>query len=215
MTADTLIGQVQLDPTGQLAQDIHCIHCGYNLRSLLPDQNCPECNHSVARSLRSDRLQFSDPTWLRRVCSGMKYILIGSLVGLVAMRILGWAIPGLTLGFTPTISYRVSLLTRVSLLLLFGIPVIGAWRATSPEPEIAGTSRDSRLRLAARILLPVFLLLLAALSLEPSDGTARPATVVAVSYHMRMWLIGAAIWVLIPFMIEPRAAPSKARDRWI
>ena len=33
-----------LDQSGRIVEDRYCAQCGYNVRGLLPNQNCPECN---------------------------------------------------------------------------------------------------------------------------------------------------------------------------
>ncbi len=47
------------DTAIRIARDVSCLTCGYNLRSLLPDQTCPECGAAVAESLRGDQLRSS------------------------------------------------------------------------------------------------------------------------------------------------------------
>ena len=38
-----------------IQQTIKCIRCGYNLRGLREDGNCPECNAPIAKSLETRR----------------------------------------------------------------------------------------------------------------------------------------------------------------
>jgi Zn finger protein HypA/HybF involved in hydrogenase expression len=53
-----------------IATDLSCAQCGYNLRSLQPMAQCPECGALVAESLRPDRLLFASPRWLKRIALG-------------------------------------------------------------------------------------------------------------------------------------------------
>ena len=54
--------QVRLDDDGRILEDdLTCLHCGYNLRGLLPEGDCPECGTAVARSTHGSLLRFCDP----------------------------------------------------------------------------------------------------------------------------------------------------------
>jgi hypothetical protein len=61
---------VTLNAEGRVAGDLACIQCGYNLRTLHREAKCPECGLEVARSMRGDRLRYSDPAWLAKVAVG-------------------------------------------------------------------------------------------------------------------------------------------------
>jgi hypothetical protein len=37
-----------LDQSGRFGEDRFCANCGYNVRGLLPNQNCPECNAVIS-----------------------------------------------------------------------------------------------------------------------------------------------------------------------
>ncbi len=41
-----------LDDDGRVGDDLECAKCGYNLRTRLPADRCPECNESVRRSIQ-------------------------------------------------------------------------------------------------------------------------------------------------------------------
>ena len=40
-----------MSETEPISSDLHCLVCGYNLRGLTPDRNCPECGLHVQRTL--------------------------------------------------------------------------------------------------------------------------------------------------------------------
>jgi hypothetical protein len=51
--------------------DRACIHCGYNLRTLRQEGNCPECGWAVAKSLREASLAGVNVPWLVRAALGL------------------------------------------------------------------------------------------------------------------------------------------------
>jgi hypothetical protein len=65
-------------PELQLDADVPCLRCGYNLRGLTADGQCPECGHLVHVSVlawEEDRrgrpgLDASDPRWIRELSEG-------------------------------------------------------------------------------------------------------------------------------------------------
>ncbi len=50
--------------TGRVTNDLPCVRCGYNLRTLAIDAVCPECGHSVGRSARTFRKRRRRRLWL-------------------------------------------------------------------------------------------------------------------------------------------------------
>ena len=176
MIADTPVGQVQLDPTGQLAQDIHCIHCGYNLRSLLPDQACPECGKPVAPSLRDDRLRSSDPQWVRRLSVGMICVLLGGIFLLIDI----FGLHDVRSRLMRSLGASQAVVSAVLAMLTLGVTVAGVWLATSPEPGFAGTSASATWRWAARLLTAGFLLVVLAFTLsKPPPSAPMPVAMLA------------------------------------
>ena len=90
---DTTRREVALDEHGNIAEDLECRGCGYNLqgRSPSPDPEnvCPECSMPIARSIRGDELRFCDPAWVSRIVRGLKLILISvfTMFGVVVLLI--------------------------------------------------------------------------------------------------------------------------------
>ncbi len=66
------------DPTVRLKEDLYCIHCDYNLRTLALAGLCPECGSPVVDSLGSDR------RWLLRVRRGLALLLVNCALLMVA-----------------------------------------------------------------------------------------------------------------------------------
>ena len=65
---------VEYDADGRIDQDLPCLECGYNLRTLLDDGQCPECGTSFAELARIGWLFQCDPDWLRRLARSMIWI---------------------------------------------------------------------------------------------------------------------------------------------
>ncbi len=68
----------------EIARDVPCLQCGYNLRGLTSFHTCPECGLTVARSLRGDRLCFADPRWVRRLARGAGWCAWGGIISTLA-----------------------------------------------------------------------------------------------------------------------------------
>ncbi len=166
---------------GGLAFAQGCLHCLYDLRGLSPDGNCPECGSPIAGS-HVARLCNADPDWLNRVANGAGLILLGIIVGPIALIMM--------LAPSP-------LLLIAPLLLSF--PAAGAFYFTSPEPATWRHSVSGRL---VRALLGASIVLLGTLPvrlLANPDGLDIPwlaiacvaatiATAVAILAHVN-WLM--------------------------
>jgi hypothetical protein len=73
-----------LDANKRIAVDLSCMHCSYNLRTLVADGTCPECGQPVAQSVanyaerpRQWLVSVGDGAWGLVVCIG---VLLGSTV---------------------------------------------------------------------------------------------------------------------------------------
>ncbi len=215
-TADATASDIPLDPAGRIARDVACLRCGYNLRSLLPDQACPECGAAVAPSLRGDLLRLSDPRWLKRLSAGMTCIVIGQIALLATLC---GALRWLELWFSAILKILQPAASIVLILLAFGTLIVGVWLATSPEPGRVGAARDSRTRITIRVLLAAFLLLMLAGALSPVGTSARPATMSDLCWsELRSalcCLLISAGWVIFCVHISPlgrrAGAPRLAR----
>lgn len=74
---------VTLDQEGRLAEDVVCRGCGYNLRGLMLDSHCPECDTAIEYTLHRFLLRFSDPAWLTRIRFGLTLLIVAILAGIV------------------------------------------------------------------------------------------------------------------------------------
>src|SRR5687768_15434828 len=81
------------DPAAVAAATLHCIDCGYDLRGLPAENNCPECGRPVLDTLERDTLRFRDPFWLGVLAEAMTWQLAATVVGtlLAAFELFGWA----------------------------------------------------------------------------------------------------------------------------
>ena len=121
----------KLDAAGNVAVDVACRRCGYNLRTLPSVGKCPECGTAVGRSLHGDLLQFSDPEWVEKLAGGMNWIvasiIIGFFSGIIAI-IVGTVLGGFN---NPNI---VNTAVAVAQLGFGAIGLIGYWKVTTPDP---------------------------------------------------------------------------------
>ena len=82
-------------PTGQMALELPCHRCGYDLRAQPQDGKCPECEASVAESQRLSAIPLrpawrdADPRWRRRILAGAWILVLVPLMD--ALKALDWA----------------------------------------------------------------------------------------------------------------------------
>ncbi len=74
-----------------------CITCGYDLRSLPNEEDCPECGTPIELSLRGDRLSQSDPAWVTRLARGQSLLVLG--IRLCLMFTVSWFVALFLLSF--------------------------------------------------------------------------------------------------------------------
>jgi len=129
-TAAASSPSVEPPPQPMLVVSVPCERCGYDLKGLLLSTDCPECQLSVERSLRSERLIFADARWMARVRRGMAWMMAVILFVPVAALASSWAlVPGVR-------SRAIELLAHGAVSALVTAPVLALaiWRAGAPEP---------------------------------------------------------------------------------
>jgi hypothetical protein len=145
---------LRVDGTGRIAEDVPCQECGYNLRGLAEDDQCPECAAPISRSTRRDLLRFADPRWLQRLALGSRLVIFGS-IGIFAADIGGlvatWLLTNRSMEVLETL-HEVAGLVRAGLLL---VVAAGGWLLTTPEPGGAGPERRVGARKVARWCLAI------------------------------------------------------------
>ena len=68
---------IPLDEQGNIAADVSCLVCGYNLRTQPLQGRCPECGTAVGRSAHGDLLRYCEPGWVETLAGGMDWIVAG------------------------------------------------------------------------------------------------------------------------------------------
>ncbi|MCG8524658.1 MAG: hypothetical protein MI744_20825, partial [Pseudomonadales bacterium] len=63
--------------TTSITQDLHCVNCSYNLRTLTSPQRCPECNHPIKDTLQQPYLCFAPLPYLKSLRFSLLNIIIG------------------------------------------------------------------------------------------------------------------------------------------
>lgn len=161
----------------QVAFEISCISCGYNLRSAQESGRCPECNTPVARTLRGDALHNSDPAWVTTLRNGVTLMLVNNVAGFV-----------------------VTVVTRVAAGEQFGAVVSGLnaaigllamWMITAPEPRAWRAEENVTLRKALRAFALAGLaasLVQSASILMPERSVILAGQVLALSSLPSFWL---------------------------
>jgi hypothetical protein len=136
-----------------------CPACGYNLRGLSAQGQCPECGGPVWYALCDHPAQFADPRWLRSLAWGTRCLWAGFLVLLVAI---------LALAFSAAYMYRPSGgAVRSVLLLAEALLALGLWLITASnsaqvaEPTLSAR-RVARSALVACTALTLLLILMPA-----------------------------------------------------
>lgn len=119
--------------------DLPCAICGYNLKGLNVDANCPECGQSIARSYTPDLLR-SSPQWLRHQANTM--LLLGALC-LVNFQPFTFSLGG----FQVWIAFGI---------LASLVSVWACWRLATPEPPGPPADGEATLQRMLRLAPAVF-----------------------------------------------------------
>lgn len=135
---------------GVIVVDLSCKHCGYNLRTRVVNDVCPECGSGVLWSLRGNELAWSDPEWLACLHRGVFLQVLTFVLGVLVMLGVGvWA--AVSAGNPQPVGVGAGgWQTAESVVeIVFGaLGLASIYFLTRPEPASA---RDSR-RLRANLL---------------------------------------------------------------
>ena len=145
---------VKLTETGRLDEDIACRKCAYNLRGLFPDSICPECATDIRVSILRDYLKYADPVWLRKLASGLEWIIASAAMTVVL------AVLALTAGHILEITDWLWLGPSTWKFLLLAGMARGCWLFTEREPHQSERERAMSARRMTRFSLCSALVLL-------------------------------------------------------
>jgi hypothetical protein len=149
-----------------IVADTPCRRCGYNLRGLSKDGQCPECGAPIKLSVGGDVLRYSDPNWLRRLRRGIS-LLLWFFVACVSLLVVAMTLPPVSGAIGPPV------LLRILGALIGGMYVWGVFEFTAPEPGATpGTTSGMACRVA-RIAAVIGLLDGVALSFRSSLNVTR------------------------------------------
>lgn len=137
----------KLDAAGNVAVDVACRRCGYNLRTLPLVGKCPECGSAVGRSLHGDLLQFSDPEWVEKLAGGMNWIIASVVIAIFT----GMIIEAVTMaiGGTGGASFNTIAIPLMQ-LGLGAVGLVGYWMFTTPDPGSVEPEKPTSLRRVIR-----------------------------------------------------------------
>lgn len=194
VAVDRMIYAMSLNPSviietdrqanSHVTDDLACAECGYNLRTLAHDADCPECGMSILVSMRGDRLSAAPLDWLKTLFHGARWLRLSVIL----------AFPIIYLGVAIS-SYSI-------------------WVLTIAQPDRTEPSLDRSYRLAARWATAIGSLIVVAATFGALIYVAATEQRFAGNWNMRMnsgpggmsigelpmfdtvFLIGHAVYVL-------------------
>jgi hypothetical protein len=129
-------------PAAIIDSDTPCRRCGYNLRGLSADGQCPECGTLIRLSLRRDLLEHSDPAWVDSLRQG---------VGWMLWYAAGWVV--FIVGF---IILHAQMM-RIPAGVLTAMYAWGRYLATKPDPSGLGEAEYGTSRRVVRVTIVISL----------------------------------------------------------
>lgn len=82
--AELTSGSTGAGVSEQIAEDLSCLNCGYNLRGLSPQGRCPECGDAISFSLSTANNPVADREWIGHTVVGVRMYSV-TLVSVVVL----------------------------------------------------------------------------------------------------------------------------------
>jgi MFS family permease len=197
--------------------DLSCIYCGYNLRGLAMTGRCPECGHSVDRSVRGDLLRYANRKWLRKMSLGLSLVFFPVMSIIISALAAFFIIPLALADIAPW------LLAVWGILVFVVGPItilIGLYLATAREPRAEWHENAQRRRRMVRILVisSVFAILTPFLRIAFPLPVVLSATLNAII--PTVWLVAtifcflAHLELIAPRIPDSKLAESTRKTKW-
>ena len=146
-----------------IENDLSCMICGYNLRALAPDGQCPECGTDIARSTQGDLLKFADRNWVGSVYRGTCLLAIANglfvifILALIAFPLVVLAVFNSTASDIVAATFVIGL--RACAFAAIVLMIVGVWLVTKQEPRVSLTEQAASNRRVARAAVALLLVL--------------------------------------------------------
>jgi len=144
-----------------------CLQCGYQIRGMASDRNCPECGTPISRSLRGNLLIFSASNYLRSLHMGLICILLAAILqalfGLIAaaggifiaVSVAMSAGAGGGGGPNPAIMQNLQLWIGAGTMPIAALSLVGWWLFSAPDPAVVHGQTGQSARVTIRITVAV------------------------------------------------------------
>jgi len=177
------------EPVQRVDQDLCCVGCGYNLKSLQVGSMCPECGLPVRRSMPLSELAGSD-AWFKSVRRGTLTLLVlcCSLLGLLYAALVIAIFP---IALNKSIRIPFSFGTQVALLIMTIMVTCGAGCLWLTRPN--GDPRLVRSRV--RVLARYWVLVLVAIGVVPVVTSQRLHADVLLAVSFILWTLWISLYV--------------------
>lgn len=173
---------------GQIVEDIPCERCGYDLRGLKGEGQCPECGFLIHLSTESWRarqsrvdIAASDPRWIANVNEGFALALLTfALMMLLSFGVLyrdGWMFEWKSAQRRWTLGVACT---------MFVFSWAAAWKISVREKR--STSRPQRVRTALRIAATAYMLLPFIMYFAPRYNAGAGWIVIALIGMLAGWI---------------------------
>lgn len=183
--------------------DLPCVDCGYNLRTLAADAQCPECKAPVAASLDPNLLRYADSSWLATISRGLLYIAVANLAAVPADAVSAVA--------DAANSPILALVARFMMMCMACVSTGGVFMLLRPERRPASGGLRRALRILAVMSIVPSIVALPALILNLYD-------VLAVAVRIEFVIVPvlyAGLLVYLSRLANRIPSPSNARQATI